>query len=73
MSNTGHQPHSESSLHYGLTSQVTENTPSSLVVREIHAGPRSLGAVPNGCPCQGVAAEAPVRLRFFCCVRPPAP
>ena len=38
MSNTGHQPHSESSLHYGLTSQVTENTPSSLVVREIHQG-----------------------------------
>jgi len=38
MSNTAHQPCSESPLHYGLTSQVTENTPSSLVVREIHQG-----------------------------------
>ena len=36
MSNTGHQPRSESPLHYGLTSQVTENAPISLVVREIH-------------------------------------
>ena len=38
MSNTGHQPRSESPLHYGLTSQVTENASSSLVVREIHQG-----------------------------------
>ena len=38
MSNTGHQPRSESPLHYGLTSQVTENAQSSLVVQEIYQG-----------------------------------
>ena len=38
MSNTGHQPRFESPLHYGLTSQVTENAQSSLVVQEIYQG-----------------------------------